>query len=283
MSTAGTSTFDLAGFNQTLRSLSRFSANVATITNSNGAPSILTLNVLAADGAGGGRNTGDYTYGGVITGNLAVVKNGAGTQTLSGANTYLGGTTVNLGTLKLGAANALGGDIGYNGALTVNGGKMDINGVGNLAIGSLAGSGGVITDDGLQVGASVLSTATATSSLFAGSINDGAWRTLALFKEGAGTLSLSGNSTYSGITNVYAGVINARSATALGTSAGGTVVFTGAALETQGGFTSAEPLTFGGTGTGAASGALRNISGVNTPTGAITITSAARINSDAGS
>ncbi|NBV53092.1 MAG: hypothetical protein EBR83_06165, partial [Verrucomicrobia bacterium] len=284
MSTAGVSTFDLAGFSQTLRSLSRFNnANAATITNSSGAPSVLTLNVLAADGAGGGRNTGDYTFGGVITGNLAIVKSGAGTQTLTGANTYLGGTTVNAGTLKLGSANALGGDIGYNGALTVNGGKMDINGVGNLAIGTLAGTGGVITDDGLQVGASVLSSASAASSLFAGSINDGAYRTLALFKEGSGVLALSGSSTYTGITNIYAGAINARSATALGTSAGGTVVFTGAALETQGGFASAEPLTFGGTGTGAASGALRNIADANTLSGAITVTSAARINSDAGS
>jgi len=150
MSTAGTSTFDLAGFNQTLRSLSRFnSGNAATVTNSSGAPSVLTLNVLAADGAGGGRNTGDYTFGGVITGNLALVKDGAGTQTLTGANTYPGGTTVQLGTLKLGSANSLVGDLGYHGALTVPGGKMDLNGVGNLAIGALAGSGGVITGAGL--------------------------------------------------------------------------------------------------------------------------------------
>ena len=126
IASVGASSFDLAGFNQTVRGLTRIAAQTAVVTNSSAAPSVLTLNVQAADGAGAGRFVGDYVYAGLISGNLAVVKSGAGIQTLSGANTYTGGTTVNAGTLKLGAANALGGDIGYNGALTVKIGRAHV-------------------------------------------------------------------------------------------------------------------------------------------------------------
>ena len=56
----------------------------------------------------------------------------------------------------------------------------------------------------------------------------------------------------------------------------------GAALQIQGGITTAaEALTLNGTGI-SNDGALRNVSGNNTYTGAITLGSATRINSDAG-
>jgi len=72
------------------------------------------------------------------------------------------------------------------------------------------------------------------------------------------------------------------SATALGTTVGGTVVNSGAALQLQGGITIAgEALTLNGTGVNN-DGALRNISGTNSFTGAITLGSLARINSDSG-
>ena len=281
LASVGTSTFDLAGYSQTIRGLTRISALTATVTNSSASASVLTLNVLSSDG---GRYTGDFTYAGAITGNLSILKTGAGTQTLSGANSFIGGTTVSAGTLKLGSANALGGDTGFNGPLTVNtGGKMDINGQGSLAIGALAGTAGTITDDGLQVGASVLSVLSSTDSVFAGAVNDGSYRTLALIKEGAGVLSLSGTSNYTGITSVYSGAINVRSTAALGSTAVGTTVFPGAALQIQGSIVVAEPLTFGGDGASTATGALRNISGANTFSAPLTVSSAARVNSDAGS
>ena len=39
------------------------------------------------------------TFGGVISGNGSVNKQGVGTTTLTGANTYTGGTNVSVGTL----------------------------------------------------------------------------------------------------------------------------------------------------------------------------------------
>jgi autotransporter-associated beta strand protein len=103
-----------------------------------------------------------------------------------------------------------------------------------------------------------------------------------LSKDGAGTLTLTGANTYTGATNVTAGVLKIQHATALGTTAGGVSVDSGAALQIQGGITvGAEALTLNGTGV-SNDGALRNISGNNTYGGLVTLGSAARINSDSG-
>jgi autotransporter-associated beta strand protein len=103
-----------------------------------------------------------------------------------------------------------------------------------------------------------------------------------LTKDGAGTLTLSGANTYTGATTVSAGVLNIKHANALGTTAARTSVTSGAALQIQGGITTAaEALTLNGTGV-SSDGALRNISGTNTYAGLVTLGAATRINSDAG-
>src|SRR5205814_1031523 len=103
-----------------------------------------------------------------------------------------------------------------------------------------------------------------------------------LTKDGAGTLTLSGVNSYTGATTVSAGVLNIQNNTALGTIAAGTSVTGGAALQLQGGITvGAEALTLNGSGI-ANDGALRNISGANSYAGDITLGSASRNNSDAG-
>jgi autotransporter-associated beta strand protein len=94
---------------------------------------------------------------------------------------------------------------------------------------------------------------------------------------------LSGNNSYTGVTNVN-GRLNIRSVNALGSTVGGTVVTNNgnAALELQGAGISyaAEALSLSGTGN-SGNGALRNISGNNTWTGAITLAGAANIISNA--
>jgi autotransporter-associated beta strand protein len=73
-----------------------------------------------------------------------------------------------------------------------------------------------------------------------------------------------------------------KHANGLGATSAGTVVSDGASLQLDGGITStSEPLTLNGTGGGL--GALRNMTGANTYTGAISLgTPAVRVNSDAG-
>lgn len=102
--------FDLAGFDQTVRALSGIPSNSVAaaaefrkITNSGGDPSVLTAGNTTTD-------TVFTTFNGVIedgSGGVALTKVGEGTLTLTGANTYTGATTVSAGTLALvGASQA---------------------------------------------------------------------------------------------------------------------------------------------------------------------------------
>jgi len=103
---AGTGTFDLAGFSQTIggiRTTASVTEGTRTVTNSSGTA---TLTVDQST------NT---TYDGRFTNALALTKQGAGGLTLSGstANTFTGLTTVTGGTLELGktaGVNAIAGD-----------------------------------------------------------------------------------------------------------------------------------------------------------------------------
>ena len=100
-------------------------------------------------------------------------------------------------------------------------------------------------------------------------------------KIGAGTATLSGNNTYSGATTVSEGALRAAANSALGGTGSSTTVSSGAALEFSNNITTAEAMSLSGTGI-SSGGALRNISGNNTNSGAITLTASSRINSDAG-
>ncbi|HPP52513.1 MAG TPA: autotransporter-associated beta strand repeat-containing protein, partial [Thermoguttaceae bacterium] len=103
-------TFDLNGYNQQVAGLdSEGTTMTMIVTNSSATASTLTI-----------QNTADYSYSGLITGNLSLVKKGTATQTLSGssANTYTGTTTVQDGRLHLSkssSVNAIGGDLVISG------------------------------------------------------------------------------------------------------------------------------------------------------------------------
>lgn len=106
-----------------------------------------------------------------------------------------------------------------------------------------------------------------------------------LNKEGTGTLILSGENSYGGITKINVGVLNAQNSRSLGTILAGTEVVGGAALELQGNIDiNYEALALRGYGVSGTGGALRNISGTNTFRGLITLSSAAgaEIASDSG-
>jgi len=252
----------------TLGSAARINSDAGLLTVSNtisGAGLGLTV--------GGAGNTTISGVIGTTTGSLT--KDSTGVLLLSAVNTYTGATTVSGGTLRLGIANA----VNAASAVTVAAGAtLDLNGFSDT-IGSLAG-GGTVTS-GVAGAVTLNAGGNNTSTAFSGVLQNGAG-TLAVTKTGTGTWTLSGASTYTGLTTISAGVIDVQSNTALGGAAGATTVAIGAALQVDGtGLAIAEPLTLNGTGI-ANGGALRNLANANTVSGAITLASATRIASDGG-
>jgi autotransporter-associated beta strand protein/T5SS/PEP-CTERM-associated repeat protein len=146
--------------------------------------------------AGGGTfdtNGNNAMLAGTIGGAGGLTKIGAGTLTLTGANAYGGGTAINGGALAVGSDANLGaaaGGLAFGGgtlqflagfttnrAVTLNasGGTFDTNGNNATLAGTIGGAGG-------------------------------------LTKAGAGTLILSGASSYTGTTSVNAGTLQAGAA-----------------------------------------------------------------------
>ena len=139
-------------------------------------------------GTGGGTidtNGFNATLNELIGGAGALTKEGAGTLVLTGNNTYSGDTTVNAGTLA--------GNIASNTNLMVAGGATYDGTGAPRVVNALNGGGTVINTDGL----------TAQSGSFGGTIEGGG----SLTKDGAGTLTLSGNNSYSGDTAINAGTL----------------------------------------------------------------------------
>ncbi len=127
----------------------------------------------------------------------ALTKTGAGILTLSGANGHTGLTTVSAGTLAYGANNAL-----SSGAVTVGGGILDIKtftdtvGAVTLTAGSINGTTGVLTGTSYTLNGAGN---TSVSAILAGAVS--------LTKSNTGTATLSGNNTYTGLTDVQAGTL----------------------------------------------------------------------------
>jgi autotransporter-associated beta strand protein len=152
-------------------------------------------------------------FAGAISGAGTLAKMGAGVLTLSGPGTYTGATSVNAGTLQAGAANVF----SQASAYTISSGAvLNLANFSN-SIGSLAGSGNV------TLGSAALTTGNdGTSTTFSGAIGG----TGGLTKVGGGALTLSGASTYTGATNINAGVLNVTGSIAsqtLTVNSGGTL------------------------------------------------------------
>ena len=177
-----------------------------------------------------------------IAGSGSLAKAGIGAWTLTASNSYSGGTTVTEGTLKVDNANALG-----VGDLTVNGGTLNLNG-NSVSVGALSGSGGTITTT--ASGTSTLTTTVASgTSVYAGNITDGTGAVV-LTNSGAGTLTLSGSISMSGLNanNGVTQLTQSGSIGAIGISAAGKLELTANGVNTAKVIdTSSLSITAGGT------------------------------------
>ncbi len=222
--------------------------------------------------------------------NGALRKVGAGTLVLTANNPYHWPTYVEAGVLNIRHNNALGTTAG---GTTVNGGAaLEVQG--GITVAEALTLNGALDNPSLLrsvSGANVWSGSVNVAGTGASNIQVDTGSTLTLSgsmagsqylrKAGAGTLVLSGdNSGYNQLMEVTAGVVSVRHNNALGTTAGGTTVNSGAALEVQGSITVGESLSISGSGIGG-SGVLRSVSGNNVWNGAI-MHNAASIGVDSG-
>lgn len=141
----------------------------------NGLSGTGTVDTVAGDGSPiftVGSGNASSTFSGVIkntTGSLTLSKTGTGRLILTGTNTYSGGTTVNGGVLQVGDGGATG-SIG-SGPIAITTGTLEYRRSDDLVIADeLSGAGGFI-------------------------------------QGGTGTMTLSGENTYSGATTVNAGTL----------------------------------------------------------------------------
>ena len=243
-----------------------------------------TVSIDAAAMTGGGSavtltNNGsgfELKNGSAIAG--AVTLGGTGGLTVSGSrsivwnsgHTYTGATVIAAGgDLALSGAGAISSASAVDnaGVLLVNNQDQTLGGLSGASTGRVIGSNSY----------SLTVNRASGNDSYSGTIESVG----ALIKQGAGDLVLSGNNTYAGNTTVSAGRLAVAGANALGTTAGGTTVASGAQLFLNGVTVGNESLTISGTGLSSGSnvaGALRSANGTsNTWQGKINLAADARI------
>ena len=197
------------------------SLNSTTVTGF-GTVTGLTLRVISGVNVNLAGDLGEGATG------MTLNKVNVGTQILSGSNSYTGATTVTAGVLQFGKPTSLyGGDTTSWAKLKVNAGAtagFNVGGSGEFGAGDVTN---VLTNllavsgSGLQVGSSIgFDTTNATDNSFtvADNIGNSVNGAVSITKLGANTLILSGSSTYSGTTNLNAGVLKLGSSTAIPTA-----------------------------------------------------------------
>jgi autotransporter-associated beta strand protein len=207
----------------------------------------------------------------------ALIKNGSGTLSLDTANDFSGGVNILAGTLKVGSASAIPsgvarGNVSVAGTLDLNGNSITLNGLSGAGIVDNQSGSGIYT---LTLGAND------SSGTFSGVVRNTSG-TVALSKTGSGTLTLSGNNTFSGAVTISDGALRVSHGNALGSTAGNTTIAGAASLgrlEVTGGITVNDDLALAmkfGIGSGSKDPQVphvQNISGDNTLNGTFTLNS----------
>ena len=254
-------------------------------------------------------NNVTLTANGPITGSDMFQKNGNGTLAITGSNSFIGSVTINAGIINASNSYALGvSDAVVSGTTGVSGAPVYVESTGELdlqnsiALGGaggktlylsgtgISGAGALHSISGVNsnAGQVVLQADTtigvdADSLTLAGQVSGAA----NLTKVGAGTLALSASNSYTGVTNVNAGILSVSNSYGLGNSTGGAVnVVNGTQLDIQGNITlggaGGKVLNLNGSGISGA-GALHSVSGTNSNAGQVNLQGNTTIGVDADS
>ena len=227
--TAGNNTFLVNGGTATIDVLNVYRSGTFTLSAGQATVNSALLLSGTAGGAGAGR----------LTGGTLLVQSGSNTATFTvGQNASFvqsgGSATVDAATITAAGANfALQAGTFTAGGFTASqpvaiDGTLNLNGA-TASIGALSGAGTISRS---AVGSGTVSIGDATNSTFAGSIAN-ALGALGLTKAGAGTVTLTGTSSYSGPTAINAGklLVNGQLGnTAVNVNAGGLLGGSGSIL-----------------------------------------------------
>ena len=144
----------------------------------------------------------DFSASG-ISGTGAVIKNGTGSLTFNVSNTYSGATTINSGTLVLGHASDTLADTAI---LNISGGTLSM-GSNSDTVGAVTLSSGGITGSGTLTGTSY--------TVQSGTIEANLAGAGGFTKSTSGVVTLSGNNSFTGGTNIALGNLTVSSGSAL--------------------------------------------------------------------
>jgi autotransporter-associated beta strand protein len=148
----------------------------------------------------------------ILAGSVDLSKSTAATVTLSAANTYTGTTAITGGTLLYGISDAIGtGNVTVNGATAIL--DLGANQSDTVGVVTLQGGGQII-----GTGTSTL-TSTGVFTMLSGSVSAILAGAVPLNKTTAGTVTLSGANTYTGLTTVSAGTLAYGASNVIGTGA----------------------------------------------------------------
>ena len=181
--TVSSGTFDVSSFNDTVAGVQLTGGLI------NGTTGILT-SLSAFD-----MENGNVTA--ILNGTVGLNKTTTGTITLSGLNTYTGNTSVSAGILAVGATNS----VPSTSNVTVSGGNFSISLFNDTVAGVQLTGGTINGTTGTLASLSTFDMQNGTSTAILGG-------TVGLNKTTGGTVTLFGNETFTGITNVSAGTLN---------------------------------------------------------------------------
>ena len=148
----------------------------------------------------------DVAYGGAIGGLGGLVKQAAGTLVLSGSNGFSGTTRTVSGTLALANVAALARSTLDLGSADAGAVRFDVAGASTYVIGGLQGARRL--DFGMN---SITVGGNDDDTVFSGDLRGSG----GLVKTGAGTLALSGSTSFTGTTRIVGGTLSLASAAAL--------------------------------------------------------------------
>ncbi len=170
--------------------------NLATFTDTVGTVTLIDGTITGSTGVLTGTSYAvqNGTINGILGGAVALTKTTAGTVVISSVNSYTGLTTVSAGTLRYGITNAL-----SSGAVTVNGGTLDLVNFTDTVGAVTLTSGTITSTSGVLTGTSYAVQSGTISGILGGAV--------ALTKTTAGTVILSSVNSYTGLTTVSAGTL----------------------------------------------------------------------------